>query len=109
MDSFNSGFYNPENELNEKYGSEIHMHRVSRGTRKCDVIIQGLQFKTPEESKTFITTISKKFGISGCVKIMEDYDKKNNVYVFTGDKRDEIVEILVKNYNKDNDFIKYHG
>ena len=85
------------------------MHRISRGARKSDIIIQGLVFKTNEETKSFITLVSKKFGISGCSKMMEDYDKKNNVFVFTGDKRDEIVDILVKIHSKDKEFIKFHG
>jgi translation initiation factor 1 (eIF-1/SUI1) len=109
MNNFNQEFYNPVNELEEKYNNEIHMHRVSRGARKCDVIIKGMSFKTPEQTKEFITLVSKKFGISGCSKIMKDYDLKNNVLVFTGDKRDEIAEILVEKYDKDRDFIKYHG
>ena len=102
-------FYNPENELNEKQLNEIHIHRVNRGTRKSDIIIQGLIFKTNDESKTFVSLVSKKFGISGCYKIMEDYDKKNSVFIFTGDKREDIVKILIESYNKDEEFIKYHG
>ena len=109
MDKFDEQFYNPETELEDKYSNEIHLHRVSRGARKCDIIIQGLIFKTNDESKEFIKLVSKNFGISGCHKTMEDYDKKNKVYVFTGDKRDEIVKILVDKYNRDKDFIKYHG
>ena len=109
MDNFDQEFYNPENELNEKYSNTIHMHRVSRGTRKCDTIIQGLIFDSAEKSKEFISSVSKKFGINGCCKKMEDYDKKNNVYIFTGDKRDEITNILVETYKRDIDFIKYHG
>lgn len=108
-DGFEQEFYNPENELNEKYSNTIHMHRVSRGTKKCDTIIQGLIFSSPEQSKEFISLVSKKFGINGCCKKMEDYDKKNNVYIFTGDKRDAIAEILVDSYGRDLDFIKYHG
>ena len=106
---FNNGFYNPENELNEKYSNEIHMHRVNRGARKSDVIIQGLIFSKTEETKEFITLVSKKFGISGCCKMVQDYDTKNKVFIFTGDKRDEIREILITNYNRDDEFIKYHG
>jgi translation initiation factor 1 (eIF-1/SUI1) len=85
------------------------MHRVSRGAKKCDTIIQGLIFSSNDVSKEFVSSISKKFGINGCCKKMEDYDKKNNVYIFTGDKRDEIADILVKTYDRDPDFIKYHG
>lgn len=109
MDNFNQEFYNPETELDNKYSNEIHLHRISRGTRKSDIIIQGLVFEKNEETKAFISLVSKKFGISGCSKKMEDYDSKNNVFIFTGDKRDEIVDILIKTYNKDREFIKFHG
>ena len=100
MNDFDGQFYNPNSELDEGCFNEIHLHRVSRGTRKCDVIIQGLIFKKDDESKKLINLVSKKFGISGCFKMMQDYDNKNKVYVFTGDKRDEIVEILIEKYNR---------
>lgn len=109
MDDFSDTFYNPETELDEKYSNEIHMHRVNRGARKHDIIIQGLNFKTTDETKAFITLVSKKFGISGCNKMLPDYDATNNVFIFSGDKRDDIKNILVKIYEKDDDFIKYHG
>ncbi len=109
LNNFDNQFYNPENELNEKYSNEIHMHRINRGARKSDVIIQGLLFKTNEEIKEFVSLISKKFGISGCCKMSADYDDKNKVFIFSGDKRDAIREILINDYNKDGEFIKYHG
>lgn len=109
MDNFVNQFYNPETELENKYSNEVHLHRISRNARKCTIVVQGLIFDSVEKSKEFITEVSKKFGISGCCKMMEDYDKKNKVFVFSGDKRDEIVEILVEKYNRDRDFIKYHG
>ncbi len=107
MDNFEQ-FYNPETETNNNYSNEIHLHRVSRGTRKCDVIVQGLFFKTNEESKEFIKLV-KKIGVSGCYKMMEEYDKKNKVYIFAGDKRDQIAQILIEKYERNKDFIKYHG
>jgi len=55
MDSFNNEFYNPETELDEKYSNEIHMHRINRGAKKSDVIIQELSFKSNEETKEFIS------------------------------------------------------
>ena len=79
--NFDNEFYNPENELNEKYSNEIHMHRINRGARKSDVIIQGLLFKTNEETKEFISLVSKKFGISGCCKMLQDYDNKKIVII----------------------------
>lgn len=41
--------------------------------------------------------------------MMEEYDNKNKVYIFAGDKRDEIVQILVDKFKRDNNFIKFHG
>jgi hypothetical protein len=108
MDNFGEEFYNPETELENKYSNEIHLHRVSRGARKCDIIVQGLIFKNNEDSKEFIKLV-KKIGVSGSHKMMEDYDKTNKVYVFSGDKRDEISHILIEKFNRDIEFIKYHG
>lgn len=109
INNFENKFYNPESELENKYSNEVHLHRISRNTKKCTIVIQGLIFDSVEKSKEFIKDVTKKFGINGCHKMMEDYDKKNKVFVFSGDKRDEIVDILVEKYNRDRDFIKYHG
>jgi len=109
MDNSNNTFYNPENDLDQKYSNEIHMHRVNRGARKSDVIIKGLVFKTNEETKEFISLISSKFGINGSYKMNPLYDEKNKVFIFSGDKRNNIKEILITNYNKDEEFIKYYG
>jgi translation initiation factor 1 (eIF-1/SUI1) len=109
MDKFGQQFYNPETELENKYSNEIHIHRVSRNARKCTIIIQGLVFESTEKSKEFVSEVSKKYGIGGCHKMMEDYDEKNKVYVFSGNKIDEIVDVLVDKYNRDREFIKYHG
>ena len=107
--NFNQSFYNPETELDEKHSNEIHMHKIMRSVKKSTIIIQGLIFKTSEENKKFIKLISDKFGCNGCHKIMNEYDNKNKVFVFTGDKRDSIKEILINIYSKDDEFIKYHG
>jgi translation initiation factor 1 (eIF-1/SUI1) len=72
-------------------------------------VISGLQFETKETTKAFITSIKKKFGIGGCQKTMEDIDKENPVYVFTGDLRDKIIKILVEDYKYDPKLIKKHG
>ena len=109
VNSFNNNFYNPETEINTNYDNEIHIHRQSRNVRKCKTIIQGLVFKTKEENKLFISKISKKFGIGGCQKMMDDIDKDKIVFVFDGDCRDKVKDILILEYGKDEDYIKYHG
>lgn len=106
--NFNEEFYNPETELDQKYSSKITMYKVVRG-RKSDIIIKGLILKTPEEIKKFITSVSSKFGIGGCHKIIDEYDKTNKVFVFTGDKREEIKKIIISQYGIDQDFITYVG
>ena len=108
INNFNEGFYNPETELDQKYSSKITMYKVVRG-RKSDIIIKGLILKTPEEIKKFITTISSKFGIGGCHKIVDEYDKTNKVFVFTGDKREQIKKIIMDQYKIDQEFITYVG
>lgn len=87
---------------------EIHMYKQARG-RHTDTVISGLQFDTKDTTNAFITLIKKSFGIGGCQKTMEDIDKDNPVFVFTGDFRDKIINILVENYKYDSSLIKKHG
>lgn len=84
------------------------MYKQARG-RHCDTVISGLKFETKDMTKIFISSIKKKFGIGGCQKIMEDIDKTNQVFVFTGDLRDKIIKILVEDYKYDSKLIKKHG
>ena len=109
MDNFENQFYNPEKELDNKYLNEIHMHKIMRGTRKSDVIIQGLIFESLEDAKKFVSTVTSKLGVGGSYKMIKEYDTVNKVFSFSGDKRDEIKDILVNDYGRDEEFIKYHG
>jgi translation initiation factor 1 (eIF-1/SUI1) len=88
--------------------NEIHMYRQARG-RRCDTIISGLKFENKEETKNFISLIKKKFGIGGCQKTIENVDKNNPVFVFTGDLRDKIIKMLIEDYNYEPKLIKKHG
>lgn len=87
---------------------EIHMYKQARG-RNTDSVIVGLKFNTKDNAKIFLSSIKKKFGINGCQKTMEDMDKENPVFVFTGDFRDKITKILVDEYNVDPSAIKKFG
>jgi translation initiation factor 1 (eIF-1/SUI1) len=87
---------------------DIHMYKQARG-RNTDTVISGLKFESKEEAKLFVSSIKKKFGIGGCQKMMEDMDKDNPVFVFTGDLRDKIIKILVEDYKYDPKTIKKHG
>ena len=101
-------FFNAEDELREEFDFKIHIHKQLRG-RKCMSIIQGLSFNSKEESKTFLSTITKKFGIGGCLKKLDNIDESNEVFVFTGDCREKLKELLVSDYSKTSDNIILHG
>lgn len=88
--------------------NEIHMYKKARG-RNTDTEIVGLVFKSKENAKTFISSIKRKFGIGGCQKMIEELDKNNPVFVFTGDFRDKITKILVDDYKCDPKVIKKFG
>lgn len=107
MNNFNLTFYNAQTDLDNKYSTDIHIHRQQNGRRKL-TILQGFTLSA-EESKTFISSIKKKFGINGSIKKMTDIDADNNVYIFSGDFREQIKTILIEQYNVSEDCIKYHG
>lgn len=88
--------------------NEIHMYKQARG-RNTDTVIVGLKFNTKENSKTFVSSIKRKFGISGCQKNMEEMDKENPVFVFTGDLRDKIIKVLIDDYKCDAKAFKKFG
>lgn len=87
---------------------DINMYKQPRG-RCCDTVIVGLIFNSNDTIKKFISSIKKKFGIGGCHKMMDNMDKLNKVFVFTGDSRDKITKILVEEYNYDSKLIKKFG
>ena len=106
MSDFNT--FNAEQDLDDLYNNDIHIHIQMRG-RKCNTIIQGLEFSTKEENKIFLSKTTKKFGIGGCQKVLEDIDKNSMVFIFTGDCREKIKTLLIEEYNKYEDSIKIHG
>lgn len=109
-DGFNLNFYKPEDDLDYQFDNDIHIHKHMRGGgKKCNTIISGLNFKNKEETKEFLSKITKKFGIGGCQKIVTEIDEKNTVLVFTGDYREKIKTLLIEEYNKDEESIKIHG
>lgn len=99
---------NPETDNTIISYNEIHMYKQARG-RNTDTVIVGLIFKSKDNAKTFVSSIKKKFGINGCQKMMEDMDKENSVFVFTGDFRDKITKILVDEYKCEPKVIKKFG
>lgn len=102
-------FYNAETDLNLQYDNEINIHKQLRRGKKYQTVVQGLKFKNQEEAKEFLKSMKKKIGIGGCLKKMEDIDDQNEVFLFNGDYSEKIKEFLVKDYNKSEDFIKFHG
>ena len=94
-----------EDQLNEK----IHLHLKARKGRKCLTIIDGLHFDSKEDTKKFIKVAQAKFATSGCLKSMVEYNDKADVFCFAGDRRYEFVELIKKEYGKDDNVFQVHG
>ena len=84
-----------------------------RKLNTCDTIVSLLRNKnfeiSQDDAKKFLSIVTSKLGIGGSHKMIKEYDSVNKVFSFSGDKRDEIKDILVNEYDKDEEFIKYHG
>lgn len=100
VNNVDNEFYNPANEFSTNI-QEIHIHKQQRNGKKCTLTITGLKFDSKDSDKKFISDISKKLGISG--------HKKDDTFIFTGDKREQIKQLLIDNYNKNSEFIICHG
>jgi len=101
---------NFEDDFNDNnFNDNIHIYKQIRNARKCQTIINGLTFKNPQDEKEFLSKVTKKFGIGGCKKKVEEINSHNLVYVFMGDYRDKIKQFLIKEYNKEDSCISIHG
>ena len=94
--------------LSNTSDNEIHIYKQSRG-RKSDTIISGLIFENKDDTKLFLSSCKKKFGIGGCHKMLLEINKDMMVFVFTGDMREKIKKLLINDYSKNEDLIKVHG
>lgn len=88
--------------------NEIHIYKNIRG-KKCDTVISGLLFKKKDETKDFLTNIKKRFGVGGCYKMIPEINKTDMVYVFMGDYRDKIRNVLINEYDIKREMIKMHS
>jgi translation initiation factor 1 (eIF-1/SUI1) len=89
--------------------NEIHLHLLINGRKKITAI-NGLTFKGGlKEQKEFISYVQQKLGTSGYVKKMEEIDPKREQICFQGDKRDDIINILVNKYGHSESNIHKHG
>jgi translation initiation factor 1 (eIF-1/SUI1) len=102
-------FFDKNNEIENNLNLDIHIFVQQRGTKKSDTIIKGLFFPSKDESKLFLSTIKKKFGVNGSIKKMEDIDPVNDVFQFTGDHGIKIKDVLIKDYSKKEENFKLHG
>lgn len=85
--------------------TKIHIRISKRNARKCICTIEGLTMEI-SELKVMLKTMKKKFACNGSI---EKDDKFGNILQLQGDIRDQAKEILVKNYNFQEDNIVLHG
>ena len=101
--------FSNSNKIDSNFSSDIHIYVQQRGTKKADTLIKGLFFSELQESKAFLSSIKKKFGINGCIKKIEELDPINDIFQFSGDYSEKIKDVLIKNYSKNEEDIKLHG
>lgn len=97
-----------DNELNSFFNEDIHLHYKQRG-KKCQTLLVGLLLNDKDEIKTFLSTIKKKFNVSGSHKEIKDLDSANKVFEFAGDIRNGLKEYLINVLNKNEENIRIHG
>ena len=95
-----------EDDLND-FDNIIHIH-VHKIKNKNVTVIDGLKFTDLNESKQFITLIKKKFGIAGYESEIKKINENDKVFVFSGDNRNKISNILIDQYNKNEENIEIH-
>jgi hypothetical protein len=94
------------NDLNN-FDNKIHIHSL-KIKNKNTTVINGLIFNNKDENKQFISHNKKKFGIAGYQTIVEKINEKDMVFVFSGDYRTKIKNVLVETYNKSEENIEIH-
>lgn len=104
---FDLGFdiNNPEDELEKKMNSKIHLHIRKRTTRKSITTIEGLE-KHNIEMKKFIKSARKNLSCNGAIvknKLGEE------VITLQGDHREVIADFLQSKYKIDSKDIITHG
>ncbi len=99
-----------ENRLNEKYENIIYIHKRMRNGRKCMTYIQNFNLDK-DESKKFLSNTQKILNSSGSYKTDKNDEEfsSEKVYIFNGDHRDKIKEILINEYKIDEENIKFSG
>lgn len=107
-DEWTNGVIESEKNLIENFDNEIVMYKV-KIRNKNHIVISGLMFATVDERKKFIKNISKQYGINCTYKINEKFDKNKEVFIFTGDYRNEIKNYLAEYHKKDINSIKFVG
>ncbi len=85
---------------------DIYFHKIRN---KNTTVIDGLIFKETKDKKTFITSIKKKFGITGYETKIDSINSEKDVIVFSGNIKDKIKTELIKTYGKNEDNITVHG
>jgi translation initiation factor 1 (eIF-1/SUI1) len=93
-----------ENQINEK----IHLHLMAKAGRKCLTVIDGLELSSEDEKK-FLKLGKSKFSTTGYKKLMPEYNSKSEVYCFFGDHRNAFVELIKKEYGKQDNVFHIHG
>ena len=94
-------------DLDQQLNEKINIYNMPTHGRKSLTVITGL-FLNKEEEKLFLTKGKEKLSTSGYKKVIKEYDPKNESFVFSGDKRLESKELIMKLFDKSNNVFNIH-
>jgi translation initiation factor 1 (eIF-1/SUI1) len=99
--------YDPTKELDEKFDDIVHLYKLNTNGRKCITIMKGMAF-SQEKEKDFLKQAKTNLSTNGFKKVIPEYGS-DHVYCFNGDKREELKDLLVKNFNRPTAAFVFHG
>lgn len=99
--------YDPNKDLDEALGGNIHIYNLATHGRKSLTVIVGLEL-SKEQEKIFLSKGKDKLSTAGYKKLIPEYDPKNESFVFNGDKRIECQELISKLFSIPDDKFNIH-
>lgn len=106
FDDFDLNNQDPLSQMEDLLNAtKVHIRITKRNARKSICTIEGLTMEL-NELKDLLKTMKKKFACNGSI---EKDEKLGNVLQLQGDIREQAKELLVKNYDFQEENIITHG
>ncbi len=97
-----------EKKIEDKLKNMVCIHKRMRNGKKCNTYIQNFHLEKKEE-KEFLSKMQTITCSSGSYKMFSEIDPENKVFMFNGDCKDIVKDILMNEYHIKEDMIKFTG